>query len=72
MDEFEVNCISKPGPHSRHEHITHIGHNENGWRITKESAVIRIEGKAQRFYTVDKVSGKRAYVGVVREPGRGP
>lgn len=71
MNEFHVNCINKPNRESRHEHITHIG-NTSGWRISRESAIERIEGKREAFYTVDSQTGKRAYIGVVRESGKAP
>lgn len=72
MKEYEVNCVNKPHRSSRHEHITHIGHTGNKWRITRESAISRIESKTEAFYTVDKTTGKRAYIGVVREAGKAP
>lgn len=72
MKEFEVNCISKPNRDSPHEHITHIGNTKGKWRLTRESAVQRIEGKTEAFYTVDSQTGKKVYVGVVRESGKAP
>ena len=72
MNEFEVTCVIKPDRFSPHEHITHIGNNSAQWMITRESAIDRIESRREAFYTVDKLSGKRAYVGVVREAGKAP
>lgn len=72
MKEFEVNCINKPNRDSQNEHITHIGNNLANWRLTRESAIQRIEAKTEVFYTVDKQTKKRAYVGVVRESGKNP
>lgn len=72
MTEHQVTCVTKPDRMSRHEHITHIGNIANGWKITRQSAIERIESKKEAFYTVDKVSGKRAYIGVVREAGKVP
>jgi hypothetical protein len=72
MNEFEVTCIIKPDRFSQHEHITHIGNNSARWMITRESAIERIESGREAFYTVDKFSGKRAYVGFVRELGKVP
>lgn len=71
MQEFHVNCINKANRESRHEHITHIG-NISGWRLTREVAIERIESKQEAFYTVDARTGKRAYIGVVRESGKAP
>lgn len=72
MKEFEVNCINKLNRNSAHEHITHIGHTTNQWRLTREAAIARIESKTEAYYTVDKSTGKRAYIGVVRETGKEP
>lgn len=36
MKEFEVNCINKLNRNSAHEHITHIGHTTNQWRLTRD------------------------------------
>jgi len=69
MQEFEVNCINKPNRQSSHEHITHIGNANTNWRITRESAIQRIDGKAEQYYTLDKTTGKRVYIGVVRNDG---
>lgn len=72
MNEYEVNCVNKPNRNGAHEHITHIGNTATKWRLTRESAISRIEAKSDAFYTVDKVTGKRAYIGVVRESGKAP
>ena len=72
MNEFQVTCITKPDRFSPHEHITHIGNNQGGWCLTRESAIQRIEAKTEAFYTVDGTTGKKAYVGVVREQGKAP
>lgn len=70
MNEFEVNCINKQNRTSQHEHITHIGNTNGQWRLTRESAIARIEAKTDAFYTVDRITGKKAYIGVVKEAGR--
>lgn len=72
MKEFLVTCINKPNRESTHEHITHIGNAESSWRITRESAIERIEAKRESFYTLDPISRQKAYIGVVREPGKAP
>lgn len=72
MAEFEVNCITKPNRESRHEHITHIGNSNTGWQLTREAAISRIESKQESYYTVDKQTNSKVYVGVVREAGRAP
>jgi hypothetical protein len=64
--------VNKPNRYSLHEHITHIGHNVNQWRLTREAAVARIESKSEAFYTIDQATGKRVYIGVVRETGKVP
>jgi hypothetical protein len=70
MKEFEVNCITKPIRESRHEHITHIGNTNAGWQLTREAAIIRIDSQQESYYTIDRQTGRRVYVGVVREAGR--
>ena len=70
--EYHVNCIRKPNRESRHEHITHIGNNRENWLLTREAAIVRIDGGNEAFYTVDNTTGKRAYIGVVKEPGKAP
>jgi hypothetical protein len=72
MSEFEVNCITKPNRESRHEHITHIGNTNNGWQLSREAAIIRIESKQESFYTTERQTGRKVYIGVVREAGRNP
>ncbi|KVG26889.1 hypothetical protein BGV70_22930 [Burkholderia ubonensis] len=42
------------------------------WRLTTEVAIARIESKSEAFYTVDRTTGKRAYIGVVRVPDKAP
>lgn len=72
MSEYEVNCVNKPNRNSQHEHITHIGNTNGKWRLTRESAIARIEAKTDSFYTVDRATGKKAYIGVFKEPGKAP
>jgi 23S rRNA A2030 N6-methylase RlmJ len=72
MSEYQVTCVTKPDRFSTHEHITHIGNIANNWKITRESAITRIESKQEAFYTVDSSTGRKAYVGVVREAGKTP
>jgi hypothetical protein len=57
---------------SSHEHITHIGNSADNWRITRETAIQKIESKQEAFYTVDRTSGRRVYVGVVRDGTHAP
>src|SRR4051794_16460937 len=70
MNEFQVTCIVKPHRHSTHEHITHIGNLAQKWMLARETAIERIESKQEAYYTVDRLTGKRAYIGVVREHGK--
>jgi Protein of unknown function (DUF3892) len=72
MSEFEVNCITKPNRESRHEHITHIGNTDTGWQLSREAAIIRIDGKQESYYTIDKPTGRKVDVGVVREANKLP
>lgn len=72
MSEYEVTCINKPDRSSTHEHITHIGNITGQWRLTREAAIRSIDSKENAFYTVDRSTGKKVYVGVIREVGRAP
>jgi hypothetical protein len=72
MAEYQVTCINKPQHQSAHEHITHIGNLANKWRMTRESAIIQIESKINQFFTIDHTTGKKCYIGVVREQGKAP
>jgi len=72
MNEFQVTCINKHDRNSSHEHITHIGNIANGWKLSRETAIQRIEANTEGYYTVNQATGKKAMVGVVREPGKAP
>jgi Protein of unknown function (DUF3892) len=76
MKEFLVTCINKPNRMSSHEHISHIGNITNDpanrWRLAREEAIRRIEAKEEAFYTVDRATGNKMYIDVVRETGRNP
>lgn len=76
MNEYLVTCINKPHRLSPHEHITHIGNVTNQladrWRMTREEAIRRIDANEAAFYTLDRSTGKRMYIGVVREVGKNP
>jgi hypothetical protein len=65
MNEFQVTAINKPDRMSPHEHITHIGNLAGKWKLAREEAIRRIKAKLEAFYTVDRSSGKRVYIGVV-------
>ncbi|MBC8165328.1 MAG: DUF3892 domain-containing protein [Bryobacteraceae bacterium] len=64
--------VNKPNRTSAYEYITHIGNVAGNWRITRESAIQRIDGKQEALYTVDKTTGRKVYIGVVREAGKAP
>ncbi|SRR6266498_154863 len=72
MKEYQVTCVNKPDRLSPHEHITHIGNITAGWKITRELAIQKIESKLEAFYTVDRFSGRKMYVGAVKETGKLP
>lgn len=75
MADVPVTCITKPHPQSPHEHITHLGNPRSangGWMWTREQVIASIEAKTNTFYVADPLSGKRAYIGVVREAGKAP
>ena len=70
--ELQVTCVSKPNRMSPHEHITHIGNRNQGWKFTREEAISRIEREINSFFTLDASTGKKMYVGVVRQQGKEP
>jgi hypothetical protein len=67
-----VNCIRKPDRFSRHEHITHIGNNNENWLLSRDAAIAQIDADPMGFYTIDVTTSKRMYIGVVREAGKHP
>ncbi len=67
--EYEVTCINKPNRASSHEHITHIGNVAGNWRMIREDAIRRIDSKEEAFYTIDRTTGRKVYIGVVRGDG---
>ena len=69
MKEHQVTCIIKSIPNGAHEHITHIGNIAQGWKVTRELTIRQIEAKTDSYYTIEKITGKRAYVGVVPSQG---
>lgn len=71
MPDCQINCIVKSLVNSRHEHITHLG-NPPTWIWTREDVIQSIENKTNTFFVADPKTGKRAYVGVVRETGKLP
>jgi hypothetical protein len=66
MSEYQVTCITKPNRFSTHEHITHIGNVSSGWRLTRETAIYRIEFGVAKFFTIEASTGKKAYLDVVK------
>ncbi len=72
MNSYQVNCINKSNTYGFHEHITHIGNSDANWRLTKEDATDRIENKGETFFTVEQYTGKKMFIGVVRESGKAP
>jgi hypothetical protein len=70
--DCQVTCIIKPNTQSPHEHISHLGNPRANWVWTREKVIQSIESKANTFYVIDPISGKRADIGVVRENGKDP
>lgn len=69
MREFEVNCVGRLNRQGGHEQITHVGHIANHWRLPLESMIRRIESGTEAYYILDRRTGERRYLGVVRESG---
>lgn len=72
MSDHRITCINKKDRFNSHEHITHIGNPSEGWKITRDNAIQRIENKSNTFFVLDSRNNTRAYVGVVREFGKLP
>ena len=72
MSDAQVTCIVKPNPQSPHEHITHLGNPAGNWIWTRENVIDSIDKKTNTFYVQDPITGKRADIGVVRDPGKAP
>lgn len=72
MRDFEVNCVTRAHRGAGHEHITHLGHDGNRWRLSSEAVVRRIESRTEAFFVLNRKTGERAYIGVVREAGQTP
>ena len=71
MADVQVTCITKAHPSSRYEHITHLGNPAAGWRWTREQVIQSIEARTNTFYVVDRLTGRRAYIGVARPANGG-
>lgn len=72
MTDVQVTCITKPHSLSPHEHITHLGNPTVDWYWPREMVIQSIEAKTNTFYVLEPGSGKRADIGVVREPDKAP
>jgi hypothetical protein len=72
MADVQVTCITKPHPHSPHEHITELGNPRAGWKWQREQVIASINTKTNTFFVVDPSTGKRAYIGVVKANGHAP
>ena len=72
MADHQITCITKPHPHSAHEHITHLGNPSANWTETREQIIRYIDAGTHTFFVKDSINGKRADVRVVREHGKAP
>lgn len=73
MSRHLINCINKPHHLSPHEHITFIGNDTGNWKISVAKAVTCLEAaNGDRFYTLDKQTGRHIEIGVVRQQGKVP
>jgi len=72
VTNVRVTCITKPHPQSPHEHITHLGNPQAGWKWTRDDVIRSIEAGSNTFFVLDFYTGKRSDVGVVRPTGRAP
>ncbi len=68
MGRYQVTCINKRGGHyDPHERIEYNGHQSN-WKISEDSAIQRIEGALDSFYTL--VNNRQAEIIVAVHNGR--
>jgi hypothetical protein len=44
----------------------------NRWRMTREEAIRQIDAKEAAYYTIDRSTGLKVYIGVVREAYKVP
>lgn len=63
-NEYEVDAITLRNGVRRHDCVTHIGNNRRGWRLSRVSAIERIESGCEAFYTVNPETGVRSYLAV--------
>lgn len=72
MANAQVTCITKSISNGQHEHITHLGNKAGNWIWTREQVIASIEASTNTFFVEAPLTGKRAYIGVVRPVGRAP
>lgn len=70
MEHFEVDCIAACQWPPQHDHITHVGHRADRWRLTRESVITRIESRSDAFYVRDPSSGTLQPLQVIRQAGK--
>lgn len=64
--EYEINAVSLREGLRRHDCVTHIGNNRQGWRLSRLSAIDRIESGWEAFYTVHPQTGVRSYLAICK------
>lgn len=69
MADVQITCITKSHGNGTHEHITHVGNPSTPWKWTTAQTVESIDAKTNTFFVKDARTGKRAYVGVIRQLG---
>lgn len=72
MHEFKVDCVCFAKTGRNHEHLTHIGNIAGKWRFTVEDAITQIQMKTSGFYTLEKSTGLRMPIGIVRVKDKPP
>lgn len=70
--EYQITCTTKADRFNTHEYITHIGNAAGNWKLSSEDAIRRIDAESDAFLTVDRQTGSKIYIGVVREQGKVP
>ena len=70
MANYRVTCITTSVTPGTHEDITHIGNSFEGWIITSDEAIAKINARTDGYYVIEEKTGKIAYLVVVCEEGK--
>lgn len=72
MLELEVNCITRAIREGSEDDVVFIGNSSQHWCVSREAAIQRVSVRSEVYFTVDRATGQRAYVGLHRQEGKPP